>query len=176
MFWRLPKNKWVGERNKTIKDFTSYQRTMTDILDFKTSPKEYRVWHKTWSSQPSEEGEGVINWMMRVRSIYQSNKWNRYVQWWEWSMWVPIEDVVLLQRTGLFDKNGVKIREGDIVEAGSKGEIRRYVVKRNNARGWFFLVPLGWRKYERTRKDNYINGKGNKTVIGNVFENSDLLQ
>lgn len=167
MFWRLPKNKWVGERNKTIKDFTSYQRPMTDILDFKTSPKEYRVWYNGKMYY-----DGLRLGSYDDLSIDQLNSI------------FTMQDTVLLQRTGLYDKNNKKIREGDIVSI-TPFRHKRYNIwvvefwpyhHLNEAghRGveclWFYIA----RDWEPIFCDNW---RGDEIeVIGNVFENSDLLQ
>ena len=82
------------------------------------------------------------------------------------------DDIELMQFTGLHDKNGKEIYEGDIVEIKHKGEtdIGKIIYEYNG-----FTVdvmnmnkPYGRIKLEMLEK--FIE------VIGNIYENSDLLK
>jgi len=93
-------------------------------------------------------------------------------------LFVPFsKDIVLMQYTGLKDKNGKDIYEGDIVKYTSwenKYNIKEFIyvreVKFKNGR--FFPLPSdnicedGWYSY----------GTKDFEVIGNVFENPELLK
>ncbi|MEK6879780.1 MAG: YopX family protein [Nanoarchaeota archaeon] len=74
--------------------------------------------------------------------------------------------MVLMQFTGLLDKNGKEIYEGDILERDIHG---RGVVKWNE---------VGWVCYAKKDEQNYGNLIGAtflSGVIGNVYENSELV-
>jgi uncharacterized phage protein (TIGR01671 family) len=86
-----------------------------------------------------------------------------------------IDDVILMQYTGLKDKNGKEIYEGDIVRSGKEfntytglnskiygGKI--YEVKNN---GWKFYLSPG-SIYEVDRSD--------LEIIGNIHENPEILK
>lgn len=85
------------------------------------------------------------------------------------------EDIELMQYTGLEDKNGVKIFEGDIMKIWYDFETEYYEQKT--------LVSKGVVKFDKgmfTVKfegyNYYINADGLKLeVIGNIYENKELL-
>ena len=74
------------------------------------------------------------------------------------------------QFTGLHDKNGKEIYEGDILQM----DIERAWVMWNEKYGYFELVPIGDYYF-----DSPVIGQAieytDATVIGNIYENKELL-
>ena len=84
---------------------------------------------------------------------------------------IEANNVILLQYTGLKDKNGVEIYEGDIVK-------EPYYVDENNG---FLILKVIFKEGEYLGE--ILNKKGfglqrltiYKEVIGNIYENHELL-
>ena len=98
------------------------------------------------------------------------------INWYDGYLWVdetpmtghklPIEGTPLMQFTGLLDKNGVEIFEGDVV----KRDARKYVVKECEA---------SFRLAEGENPGGFLLGDCapiTLEVIGNIHENGDLLK
>lgn len=77
------------------------------------------------------------------------------------------KNVKLMQSTGLKDKNGVEIYEGDIIK-NSYDEI--YTVK------WFDAAFYLEEKYNGGFDYHELHFEDNKKVIGNIYENPKLLE
>ena len=78
-----------------------------------------------------------------------------------------IEYFELMQSTGLKDKNGTEIYEGDIIK-NSYDEI--YTVK------WFDAAFYLEEKYNGGFDYHELHLEDNKKVIGNIYENPELLE
>ena len=84
------------------------------------------------------------------------------------------DDIILMQSTGLFDKNGKEIFEFDIVEWEHKdtGQLVRGIIKYDTEFGFWGmtdvrfndLTPIGYLANQRV------------TVLGNIYQNPELVE
>jgi uncharacterized phage protein (TIGR01671 family) len=80
----------------------------------------------------------------------------------------PSRDYNLMQFTGLHDKNGKEIYEGDVVSAPTK--TNRYEIEFSHDR----FQPANWDRYGINGEDNF--NWCDFEVIGNIYENPELLK
>lgn len=84
--------------------------------------------------------------------------------------WIVNNDLNLMQSTGLKDKNGKEIFEGDIVLVLDS----LYTVFYDNEKGSYRLKPHDDR-WNVDYMSNFSHG-GNFEIIGNIYENPELLE
>lgn len=96
-----------------------------------------------------------------LKFVHCFNKWARNLKF---------EDCILMQSTGLFDKNGVEIFEGDILTEEGSFE--------ND--GWDYATIEFDETYYLTWKNEgtcqSITECENYSVAGNIYENPELLE
>lgn len=83
--------------------------------------------------------------------------------------YVFVDHLVIMQSTGLFDKNNKEIFEGDIVLVLDSP----YTVFYDNEKGSYRLKPHDDR-WNVDYMSNFSHG-GNFEVVGNIYENKELL-
>lgn len=80
-------------------------------------------------------------------------------------------DKTLMQFTGLHDKNGKEIYEGDVLNFGNNNHVE---VKFENGAFTVFSEPLGW-DFDSEDIPILTDFKYCE-IIGNIFENADLVK
>lgn len=136
---------------------------------------KFRAWTKRWGMVYEHHKEVSID-------VHSNSCWKESID---------EECVRLMQYTGLKDKNGVEIYEGDIVETVSGKHYWRYLITTAGEQfgGCLFQI-LFEDNYSEEDENNthekrlhdlskkyreYVSGGKDQEVIGNVFSNPELL-
>ncbi len=101
-------------------------------------------------------------------------------------MYIAMRDGIVMQYTGLKDKNGTKIFEGDILEVTTKflrpeGKERKTIgdVQFQTYRdgvGCGTYEHLGWVYNRSIYEDTLPDVAGKSIVIGNIYQNPELIK
>lgn len=144
-------------------------------------PIKFRAWdkeNKKWLHDFRIHPEGHV---MAATGLLDDMNAGENLQFWLYEKSVKtMDNMELMQFTGLLDKNGKEIYEGDIFQSRNKNE--------SDMQGeiYFeagcFKMEYGYQKPTKNqRKDYFLSGSigedGAKEieVIGNIYENPELL-
>ena len=83
--------------------------------------------------------------------------------------WIVNNDIHLMQSTGLLDKNGKEIFEGDIL--GIKDGLLNGVVEYRSDLGMWTNSLIRYNNFERL-----FTVANSREIIGNIYENPELLE
>ncbi|MED1801807.1 YopX family protein [Brevibacillus porteri] len=104
---------------------------------------------------------------------------DEYGESWKQPIWSTVEDAVIMQFTGLRDKNGKEIYEGDIL---------RYPDAYDSGSDWEETLSVGAIEWDASQAQFTVTNRHSvdleclfedideAEVIGNIYENPDLLE
>lgn len=130
---------------------------------------KYRAWHKTWKE------------IGKVTCIYFDDKQSvisMFCEEEQASSALLDDEVILMQSTGLKDKNGKEIFEGDIVTDGDVTSDIKY----HQTLGFYmigkygFSVPFGQGVDVEFFEEFADHVSKTFEVVGNIYENPELLE
>lgn len=134
---------------------------------------KYRAWHKTWKEMGRiafirYKKSGEIARLSFRRNIYDGSIYGGLVN---------LDEIELMQSTGLFDKNGKEIFEGDILKVANNDSSWFEVFKYDHDKAMFISkeVNLKYEVPETPLYDLFSPYLFKVEVIGNIWEDGDLI-
>jgi len=126
---------------------------------------KYRMWNRITSK------------LHRVDGLYFDNKEVQYIDEVGILRFIKFENTILMQSTGLKNKNGKEIFEGDILKVANNDSSWFEVVKYDHDKAMFISkeVNLKYEVPETPLFDLFSPYLFKVEVIGNIWENPDLL-
>ena len=127
---------------------------------------KFRAWHKTW------EEMGKVK---RIRFDDDGNVTTVLFKGKDFGVNATIDKIVLMQSTGLKDKNGKEIFEGDVVRMRNPRDRRQIgkfqVVRVANSP----MLGLLDKKLTTEIFNLYEHMRNYYEIVGNIYENPELL-
>ncbi|MGQ7659105.1 YopX family protein [Streptococcus suis] len=123
----------------------------------------FRAWHK--AMQRMSEILAISYERQKVRIKHQQGITH---------MTIPLDEAILMQSTGLFDKNGKEIFEGDIV-VNKYGNVGYVAYLQQEAGFVVVLKKSDYRLGHRNTGESY-DVTTNHEIIGNIYENPELVE
>ena len=127
---------------------------------------KFRAWHKekrimVYDNEDETYGywDGCCNSNVGMVNTILNSKW--------------YEEYIFMQYTGLHDKNGKEIYEGDILKFS---EVDTAIVEWNEKYSYFMVKPIQDYYFDSDVLGHALEYNDNVEIIGNVYENSDLLK
>ncbi len=118
---------------------------------------KYRMWNR------------ITSQLHLVDGLYFDDKEAEYVDDDNVLRFVSFKNIELMQSTGLIDKNGKEIFEGDIL--GTKDGLLNGVVEYRSDLGMWTNSLIRYNNFERL-----CNVASDREIIGNIYENPELLE
>lgn len=120
----------------------------------------YRAWHKTWEE---------LGKVKRIRFDDEGNVTTVLFEGKILGVDTHADEIELMQSTGLKDKKGKEIFEGDIL--GTKDGLLNGIIEYREDLGMFVNSLIRYNNFERL-----CNVTSDREIIGNVYENPELLE
>lgn len=125
---------------------------------------KFRVW------LPDPE----VRKMLRVKALIFENDKTRCVCGYSYDFYLEDEDAILMQSTGLLDKDSKEIFDGDILAIKTKDGLVKVIVFWDNEHALFMVESKTYN--EKAALAELIEDDSSITIIGNIHENSALLE
>lgn len=123
----------------------------------------YRAWHKVWEEMCKVkrirfDDEGNITKVLVRGEAFGSN--------------VSLEEINLMQSTGLFDKNGKEVFEKDILDYNG----RKVIVKWHGSYACFIYEFVDELKNRTAEWQPLYLSYYKFEIVGNIYENPEMLE
>ena len=127
---------------------------------------KFRAWLPSWQEMNYSHAPGDVDWFFNgehfILSVFYDDGFAGQMQ--------ELEGVVIMQSTGLKDKNGVEIFEGDILFHKLQGKCVVYYPFNEST------ASFGLKRVVNGFKNTLQDADRLYEVIGNIHENPELLE
>lgn len=123
---------------------------------------------RVWLPDPDVER------MLRVKALVFEDGKTRCVCGYAYDFYLEDEDAILMQSTGLLDKNSKEIFDGDILAIETKDGLVKVIVFWDNEHALFMIESKTYN--EKVALAELIEDDSPITIIGNIHENSAMLE
>lgn len=123
---------------------------------------------RVWLPDPDVER------MLKVKALVFEDGKTRCVCGYAYDFYLEDEDAILMQSTGLLDKDSKEIFDGDILTIETKDGLVKVIVFWDNEHALFMIESKTYNK--KVALAELIEDGSSITIIGNIHENSALLE